>query len=159
MFWNAVLGQMRHEKLRSVRRNKDLEVCFWLKRYAKVQDACGELKVLGRILRKCVQEFDFLAFRESIAHRIMSRSIDILRVLPRCHPLYSADCIPKEFNVLCQLRQYNSVSTEQSTRSSKLNDQNKNLSQYHAERIKFSPNIVFLLSKFNFHAHTESKFY
>ena len=73
---------MRHTKSRSVKQIDECGVRFWLKRYAKVKVVCCELKVLASILGKGDQEFAFLAFHESIAHRIISRSEDILRVSP-----------------------------------------------------------------------------
>ena len=73
----CVLSQMHHEKSRSVRRAEGFGMCFWLKISEKSRKACGKIQVLDYILRKCVQKFYFLAFRKGIAHRIISRSIDI----------------------------------------------------------------------------------
>ena len=44
-----VMGQMRNEKLRSLRRAEGFGVCFWLKISSKSRDACGKMKVLNCI--------------------------------------------------------------------------------------------------------------
>ena len=54
------------------------------------------MEVLECVLRKSGQKFNFLAFRKGIALRIISRSIDILRVCPgvsRCTRLRK--CVQK----------------------------------------------------------------
>ena len=77
-----VLGQMRHKKSRSMMRVEG----FWSVLLGQAQRISRFLKskieVLECVSRKHVQKFSPLAFRKGIAHRIISRSLDILRVCP-----------------------------------------------------------------------------
>ena len=89
MYWNVVLGQMRHDKSRSVRRVEGIGVCSWIKRSVKSRHAWGKMDVLDCIEMcvfwvKCVMksrdQFGELKVLECVFGSRSARKVEMLAV-------------------------------------------------------------------------------